>query len=104
MDGSTDATAIVAGEMARLYPQVRVVHHPVNRGYGAAICRGFASTRKEIIFYMDGDAQYDPAGMHRLWADMRPGIDLVNGYKVSRSAASDCHRSHISPSSRRCSV
>lgn len=84
-DGSSDATAAVADEMARLYPNVRVVHHPANRGYGGALRTGFASARKEIIFYTDGDAQYDPAEMDRLWASMVPGVDLVNGYKISRS-------------------
>jgi hypothetical protein len=40
---------------------------------------------KDIIFYTDGDAQYDPAEMEMLWQRMGPGVDLVNGYKISRS-------------------
>ncbi len=84
-DGSTDATAQVADELARLYSQVRVVHHEHNRGYGGALRSGFASATKEYVFYTDGDAQYDPREMERLWARMAPGIDLVNGYKISRS-------------------
>src|SRR6185295_2282141 len=60
-DGSTDATAEVADELARTYPHVRVVHHPANRGYGGALQTGFRSATKEWIFYTDGDAQYDPA-------------------------------------------
>jgi glycosyltransferase involved in cell wall biosynthesis len=84
-DGSTDATAAVADEMARLYDRVRVVHHPVNRGYGGALQTGFRSATKEFIFYTDGDAQYDPAEMADLWAAIAPGVDVVNGYKISRS-------------------
>ena len=84
-DGSRDATAEIADELARLYPQVRVVHHPKNRGYGGALQTGFRTATKELIFYTDGDAQYDPAELAALWAKMAPGVDLVNGYKISRS-------------------
>lgn len=84
-DGSRDATPQVADELARVYPQVRVVHHEGNRGYGGALRSGFANAAKEFVFYTDGDAQYDPAEMADLWAGMGPGVDMVNGYKISRS-------------------
>ena len=84
-DGSGDGTADIADELARTYPQVRAVHHPTNRDYGAALRTGFRSAAKELIFYTDGDAQYDPAELSLLWAKMTPDADLVNGYKISRS-------------------
>jgi glycosyltransferase involved in cell wall biosynthesis len=84
-DGSADATAEIADELARTYANVRVVHHPVNRGYGGALQTGFRSATKELIFYTDGDAQYDPGELAVLWPKMQPGVDLVNGYKISRS-------------------
>jgi glycosyltransferase involved in cell wall biosynthesis len=84
-DGSSDSTAQIADELARQYPQVRVVHHARNRGYGGALRTGFQSATKDLVFYTDGDAQYDPGEMEILWAQMRGGIDLVNGYKISRS-------------------
>ncbi len=84
-DGSEDATAAIVDELARTYDHVRAVHHPVNRGYGGALQTGFRSATKELIFYTDGDAQYDPSEMADLWAAMAPGIDIVNGYKISRS-------------------
>jgi glycosyltransferase involved in cell wall biosynthesis len=84
-DGSADATAAIADELARTYPAVRVVHHPKNRGYGGALQTGFRSATKEFIFYTDGDAQYDPAEVALLWQKMTPAVDLVNGYKISRS-------------------
>ena len=84
-DGSRDATAEVADELARLYPQVRVIHHEQNRGYGGALRSGFASATKEWIFYTDGDAQYDPREMTLLWEKRAASVDLVNGYKISRS-------------------
>jgi glycosyltransferase involved in cell wall biosynthesis len=84
-DGSADATAEIADELARTYPQVRVVHHERNRGYGGALRSGFSAATKELIFYTDGDAQYDPAEMESLWKAFSDDVDLVNGYKISRS-------------------
>src|SRR5207253_7508207 len=84
-DGSADSTAEIADELARTYPRVRAVHHPINRDYGAALQTGFRSATKELIFYTDGDAPYDPAELALLWPKMTADIDLVNGYKLSRS-------------------
>jgi glycosyltransferase involved in cell wall biosynthesis len=84
-DGSADATAEIADELARTYRNVRVIHHPKNRGYGGALQTGIRSATKELIFYTDGDAQYDPAEMEALWRRFDDSIDLVNGYKISRS-------------------
>jgi glycosyltransferase involved in cell wall biosynthesis len=84
-DGSGDGTADIADELARTYPQVRAVHHPRNRDYGAALRTGFRSATKDLIFYTDGDAQYDPAELKALWDSLGPDTDLVNGYKISRA-------------------
>ena len=84
-DGSKDNTAEILDELARTYPEVRVVHHEKNRGYGGALRTGFASATRELIFYTDGDAQYDPAEMAVLWRRFDDDVDLVNGYKISRS-------------------
>jgi glycosyltransferase involved in cell wall biosynthesis len=84
-DGSSDSTAQILSELARVYPQLKIVTHPVNRGYGGALRTGFASASKDVIFYTDGDAQYDPSEMEVLWPMMTSGVDLVNGYKISRS-------------------
>ena len=83
-DGSADYTAEVLEELARVYPQVRIIHHPKNRGYGAALRTGFASAQKEWVFYTDGDAQYDPHELKLLVAALAPGVDIVNGYKIVR--------------------
>lgn len=84
-DGSADHTAEIADELAHTYPEVRVIHHPKNRGYGGALRSGFSGATKDLIFYTDGDAQYDPAELEQLWPKMVPGVDVVNGYKISRS-------------------
>ena len=84
-DGSADATAAVLDELTRVYPKLRVVTHATNRGYGGALRSGFTAATKDLVFYTDGDAQYDPSEMAVLWRAMAPGVDLVNGYKISRS-------------------
>jgi glycosyltransferase involved in cell wall biosynthesis len=84
-DGSTDATAQILEALAQVYPAFRVVTHSTNRGYGGALRSGFAAAAKEIVFYTDGDAQYDPSEMELLWRQMTSEVDVVNGYKISRS-------------------
>jgi glycosyltransferase involved in cell wall biosynthesis len=84
-DGSADWTGTIAAELCVLYPRVRVVTHERNRGYGGALQSGFASATKDLVFYTDGDAQYDPTEMAALWGALGDDVDWVNGYKISRS-------------------
>lgn len=84
-DGSRDRTPHILDELARIYPEVKVVHHQRNRGYGGALRSGFEHASKDLVFYTDGDAQYDPSEMQVLWQRMSADVDLVNGYKISRS-------------------
>ena len=84
-DGSTDGTAAVLDELARGDSRVRVVNHGVNRGYGAALRTGFASASKDLVFYTDGDGQYDVRELVQLRTLLVEGVDIVNGYKVQRA-------------------
>ena len=84
-DGSADYTPQVLEELARAYKEVRVIHHEKNRGYGGALRTGFGSATKDLIFYTDGDAQYDARELKVLYPKLVEGVDMVNGYKVSRS-------------------
>jgi glycosyltransferase involved in cell wall biosynthesis len=84
-DGSADYTAAVLEELASRYPELRVIHHGQNQGYGGALRTGFHSATKDLIFYTDGDAQYDPREMTRLYQVWSDEVDFVNGYKISRS-------------------
>ena len=87
-DGSADYTGDLLDELARVHaPHLRVVHHPRNRGYGAALRSGFAAARMDWVFYTDGDAQYDPRELRLLVASCQErggAVDIVNGYKISR--------------------
>lgn len=85
-DGSSDHTALVLNELAAMYPkELRVIHHPVNRGYGATLRSGFYAATKDWVFYTDGDAQYNPLELVNLVNALRDGVDVVNGYKISRN-------------------
>jgi glycosyltransferase involved in cell wall biosynthesis len=84
-DGSPDHTGELLDEMARHFPWLKVVHHPQNRGYGGALRTGFLTAAKDLVFYTDGDAQYDPREMVRLHEALTPDVDFVNGYKIGRS-------------------
>jgi glycosyltransferase involved in cell wall biosynthesis len=79
-DGSADVLSALQGEVACL----RVVQHETNRGYGGALRSGFAAATKDYVFYTDGDGQYDPAELLLLAHEMVPGVDVVNGWKISR--------------------
>jgi glycosyltransferase involved in cell wall biosynthesis len=84
-DGSSDGTAAALNDLASREPRLRVIHHPRNRGYGGALRSGFESATKDLIFYTDGDGQYDVREMANLAPLMMEDVDVVNGYKIRRS-------------------
>jgi glycosyltransferase involved in cell wall biosynthesis len=86
-DGSTDRTAARLDELALVIPALRVVHHPGNRGYGAALASGFREARKDLVFYTDGDGQYDARELTHLVPLMTADVSVVNGYKLGRADA-----------------
>jgi glycosyltransferase involved in cell wall biosynthesis len=85
-DGSRDDTPQVLAELRRTFgPRLRVVTHARNLGYGQALRSGFDTASKELIFYTDGDGQYDVRELPGLLAKMRGNVGLVNGYKLERN-------------------
>jgi glycosyltransferase involved in cell wall biosynthesis len=85
-DGSHDATPEILEELCRLYPgKVRTLRHTANRGYGGALRSGLAAARLDWIFYTDGDGQYDAHELELLAGRAGENVDVVNGYKISRS-------------------
>jgi glycosyltransferase involved in cell wall biosynthesis len=83
-DGSPDHTGEVLADLQGRYPNLRVVTHPKNRGYGGALRSGFANATKELVCYTDGDAQYDPREFALLVEHLRDDVDVVQGYKIQR--------------------
>src|SRR5438270_402928 len=82
-DGSRDGTASVLERLKTLHPNLRVVRHPVNRGYGAAVRSGFDAARLPWVFLMDADNQFDPAEIGLLLARAAEA-DIVAGYRRHR--------------------
>lgn len=83
-DGSGDSSRDLLGQLRDKYPRLRLVFHEGNRGYGAALRSGFAHATRDLVFYTDGDGQYDVFELRRLLPIMQEGIDVVNGYKIAR--------------------
>lgn len=84
-DGSTDHSRELLLSLKGKYDHLRLIFHDKNRGYGAALKSGFYNAGKELIFYTDGDGQYDIFELHKLFPVMQEGVDVVNGYKIIRS-------------------
>jgi glycosyltransferase involved in cell wall biosynthesis len=85
-DGSYDNTSTVLRELIdRFGPLLRVVEHSKNMGYGAALRSGFDAARYDLVFYTDGDSQYDVDELPLLLREMKDGVGLVNGYKLKRN-------------------
>jgi glycosyltransferase involved in cell wall biosynthesis len=84
-DGSTDSTLEVLEDLARKSTNVRIVSHESNQGYGAALRTGFRTASKELVFYTDGDGQYEVRELLALHPLLTPSVDVVNGYKKGRA-------------------
>ncbi len=82
-DGSRDGTGAIADGLARDHDRVRVVHHDINQGYGAALQSGFAAARYAWVFFTDSDRQFDVAEIERL-LPYAGEYDAVIGYREQR--------------------
>jgi glycosyltransferase involved in cell wall biosynthesis len=82
-DGSRDGTGQVADKIAAENESVKVVHHPTNLGYGAALQSGFRAATKELVFYTDGDGQFDIKEMPALLPLMQE-YDIVSCFRINR--------------------
>ena len=84
-DGSSDRSAAILEELMTREPMLRVVTHEHNRGYGGALLSGFDASRKQWVFYTDGDGQFDPAELELLVQRASDDVDVVQGYKLRRA-------------------
>lgn len=83
-DGSPDKTGEVADNLAREFPDVRVVHHLKNLGYGAALHDGFTSAKYDYIIYTDGDNQYDVREFLP-YLHILENADVLSGYVTKKA-------------------
>ncbi|MDP8254405.1 MAG: glycosyltransferase family 2 protein [Candidatus Alcyoniella australis] len=84
-DGSSDRTAQIASEFE---PEIKLIAYERNRGYGAAIKRGFAESDAELVGFLDADGTCDPLVF----------VELVN--KLHNENADVCLGSRMTPQSR----
>lgn len=82
-DGSPDASGRIADELASEHGGVRVIHHPENRGYGAAVRAGLQASRHEWICFTDGDDEYDLRDLRKMWR-LRHHYDLIITFRYVR--------------------
>ncbi len=79
-DGSKDGSAEAIAE----FPQVRLIRHQVNRGYGAALKTGFAAASHELVGFLDADATYPPEQFPNLVREIiEDRADLVIGSRLA---------------------
>lgn len=82
-DCGKDRSGEIADELAKEHPCVRVIHHPHNMGYGAAIRTGLENTKYEWICFTDGDDEYDLEDLRKLWR-LRNRYDLIITFRYVR--------------------
>lgn len=82
-EGSTDRTNEIAEELKKGIPQLRILAKPENFGYAGALRTGFKNSKKELIFYTDGDRQFDIRELDNL-LPLITKYDIVTGYKLKR--------------------
>ena len=83
-DGSTDGTQAEAEALAGNHPGVRYLRHEQNLGYGEALRTGLSAANGELVFYTDGDRQFDLLELDRLWPQLEVA-DVVAGYRLKRA-------------------
>jgi glycosyltransferase involved in cell wall biosynthesis len=83
-DGSRDGSADVLRALQARVPCLKVITHEQNRGYGGALRSGFANATKDLVFYTDGDGQYDVRELPVLLMLLTDDTDFVNGIKMTR--------------------
>jgi len=82
-DGSSDNTANIADKLAAENQRIKVIHHHKNLGYGAALQSGFKNAEKNLVFYTDGDGQFDISEMPPLLTLIEK-FDIVSCYRINR--------------------
>lgn len=84
-DGSKDDTLAVAEKLAGSDKHLRVINHPVNRGYGAALKSGLYGAKYSWIAFIDADGQFNFEEIDSfIDTQGKTGADLVIGYYRNR--------------------
>jgi glycosyltransferase involved in cell wall biosynthesis len=81
-DGSTDNTRVICAQHG-----IQCLTSPYSMGNGAAIKRGARAASGDILVFMDGDGQHDPADVARLVEKLGQGFDMAVGARDWESQA-----------------
>lgn len=83
-DGSTDRTREIMDALCRAHPDhVKAIHHERSRGYGNALRAGFEAARGDLVFFTDGDYQFDMNDLPHVLS-LIEGHDIIAGYRKGR--------------------
>lgn len=83
-DGSNDKSREILINLSSKYSNLKLIFHKKNLGYGGALRSGFKAATKNLVFYTDGDGQYDVRELPILFGLMTKDVDFINGIKMSR--------------------
>lgn len=83
-DASEDSSRKVLENLSKKYSRLRLIFHETNQGYGGALRAGFKAAKYDLVFYTDGDGQYNVSELAILLQLMSEDIDFVNGIKLAR--------------------
>ncbi|MGN6135748.1 MAG: glycosyltransferase family 2 protein [Aureliella sp.] len=93
-DGSTDDTPASLRALER-FKEVRIVHHEVNAGKGAALQTGFELATGKYVIVQDADLEYDPSDILRVIEPLINGsADVVYGSRYLAGGDQDPSRLH----------
>lgn len=84
-DGSNNLTKQVLSQLTPKVENLKIITHEKNKGYGGALKSGIYNSQYDLIFYTDGDAQYNPLELENLILKMSDDVDIVNGFKIERN-------------------
>ncbi len=82
-DGSSDDTAKIAQNLVKKFPNLRLIQHYPNRGYGAALREGLKSPKYNLVIFTDGDGQFDFSEITKFLAKIKD-YDMVIGFREKR--------------------
>jgi glycosyltransferase involved in cell wall biosynthesis len=77
-DGSQDETGKIADSLSKIDPSIKVIHHPVNQGLGAALRSGFSASQGLYVSWISADGEIDIEYILEL-LNLVEGVDMVVG-------------------------